>query len=157
MDRTAPGQVCFANTFVAVDDPASRKVWCLDVLEQFLIADGRIRNERMKGSDNLPQVVRRDFRAHPNSDAFRTIDKQQGDSCRKNFRFLEGFVEVWAEINRVLVNIAENFHRDWCKAGFGVPHRCGCVVVNRAEVALPINQGIAHGPLLCHADHCVID
>ncbi len=42
-------------------------------------------------------------------------------------------------------------------AGFGVAHGGGGVAVNGAEVALAIDQRVAHGEVLGHADHGVVD
>jgi hypothetical protein len=47
--------------------------------------------------------------------------------------------------------------RDLGQADFGVPHGRGVVAVRRAEVALAVDQHVAHDPILRHAHDGVVD
>jgi hypothetical protein len=63
----------------------------------------------------------------------------------------------WLEIDGVLVDIVDQRLRDLGQAGFGVTHRGRRIAVDRAEIALPVDQRHAHGEILRHADHRVVD
>jgi hypothetical protein len=47
--------------------------------------------------------------------------------------------------------------RDFGHPDFGVPHGGGGIAVDAAEVALPVDQRVAHGEVLRHADDGVVD
>ena len=66
-------------------------------------------------------------------------------------------VVVGLEIDGVLVDIVEQRLRDLGQAGFGVPHGGRRIAVDRAEIALAVDQRHAHGEILRHAHHRVID
>ena len=66
-------------------------------------------------------------------------------------------VVVGPEIDGFLVDVLQQRGGDAGEARLGVPHGRGRVAVDRAEVALPVHQRIAHGERLRHADQRVVD
>ena len=88
--------------------------------------------------------MRRNIRRHTNGDTVSSIDEQRRQHGRKNRGLLQRIVEVSAEINRVLVQIADDLHSRMRKSGLGVTHGGSRVSVDRAEVPLAIDQRIAH-------------
>ena len=66
-------------------------------------------------------------------------------------------VVVGLEIDGVLVDVVEQRLRDLGQAGFGVAHRGRRIAVDRAEIALPVDQRHAHGEILRHAHQRVVD
>ena len=66
-------------------------------------------------------------------------------------------VVVGAEIDGFLIDIFEQRGGDAREAGFGVPHGRGRVAIDGAEIALAIDQRIAHGERLRHADERIVD
>ena len=66
-------------------------------------------------------------------------------------------VVVLLEIDRVLVDVLEQRHRRLGQAAFGVAHRRRRIVVDRAEIALPVDQRQAHREVLRHAHQRVVD
>ena len=95
------------------------------------------------------QVVRRDVGRHADRDAGRAIDQQIGNAGGKDFGLEFAFVVVGAEIDGFLVDVFEQRGGDAREPGFGVPHGRGRIAIDRAEVALAIDQRIAHGEIGC--------
>ena len=62
-----------------------------------------------------------------------------------------------AEIDRVFVEPFQQRLRDFGQAAFGVAHGGGVIAVDIAEIALPVDQRIAHGEILRQAHQRVID
>ena len=62
-----------------------------------------------------------------------------------------------AEIHRVLVQAVQQRLRGFGQAAFGVAHGGGVIAVDIAEIALPVDQRIAHGEILRQAHQRVID
>ena len=66
-------------------------------------------------------------------------------------------VVVLAEVDRVLVEIVQQVLRDLGQPAFGVAHRRRAIAVDRAEVALAVDQRHAQRPVLGHAHQGVVD
>ena len=66
-------------------------------------------------------------------------------------------VVVRAEVDRFLVDVGEHLVRDLGQADLGVAHRRGVVAVDRAEVALAVDQHVAQREVLRHAHDRVVD
>ena len=114
-------------------------------------------DQRHAGVDHLAEIVRRDVGRHADGDAAGAVDQQVRKLRRQHRRFAFGTVVVGLEIDGVLVDVVEQRLRDLGQAGFGVPHRGRHIAVDRAEIALPVDQRHAHGKILRHADHRVVD
>ena len=93
---------------------------------------------------------------HTHGDAGCSIDQHVGQSCRKNGRLTQRVVEVWCEVDGVLVYIRKQFIGDGGQPGFGVPHSGRRVAVDAAEVALPCDERVAHGEILGQTDEGVV-
>ena len=117
----------------------------------------RIVNQRATGVDDFGEIVRRDVRGHADRDARAAVDEQIRDARRQDDGFLFLLVEVGLEIDRVLVEVGEQFLGDLFEAALGVPVGGGRVAVDRAEVALAVDERVAHREILRHADERVVD
>jgi hypothetical protein len=148
--------VAVAHAREAVDDAGSRKVGRLDDGDQRLDVDLGIVEQRMQRGADVGEVVRRDVGRHAHGDAGRTVDQQVGDLGRQHQRLLLGAVVVGAEVDRFLVEVGQQLVRDLRHAHFGVTHRRRVVAVDRAEVALAVDQRIAQREVLRHAHHGVV-
>ena len=76
---------------------------------------------------------------------------------RDNRRLAQRLVVVRIEVDRLLLDVCEHFGRYLRHARLCVAHRGGGVAVHRAEVALAVNERVAHGEVLRHSDYRVID
>jgi hypothetical protein len=68
----------------------------------------------------------------------------------------QGVVVVGAEVDGVLVDVAQKFAGQLGHAHFGVTHGRRGVAVDGAEVALPVHQRVAHGEFLGQAHQGVV-
>ena len=105
------------------------------------------------GRDDFAEVVRRDVGRHAHGNARSAVDQQIGHTCRQHHRLLQAAVEVVDEIDGIFVDIHQHFLSNAAEAGFGVAHRRRGIAIDAAEVALTVDQGIAHGKILRHAGH----
>ena len=80
-----------------------------------------------------------------------------GNARRQHDRLLHGAVEVRHEVDRLAVDVAEHLLGERGEARLGVAVGGGGVAVDRAEVALAVDQRVAHGEVLGHAHHRVVD
>ena len=94
---------------------------------------------------------------HAHRDAARAIHQQIGEARRKNGRLALGIVIVGLELDRVLVDVLQQRVRHLGHAGFGVAHGRRRVAVDRAEIALPVDQRQPEGEVLRHAHQGVVN
>src|SRR5699024_3483190 len=66
-------------------------------------------------------------------------------------------VEVGIPVHGILLDLAKHFVGHLGHAGFGVAVGCRGVAVHGAEVAVTVDEGIAHGKVLGQAHQGVID
>ncbi|GBD11880.1 hypothetical protein HRbin23_01560 [bacterium HR23] len=114
-------------------------------------------NEVDDGVANLGEVVGRDGGGHAHGDTAGTVDQQVREAGGKHHRLLKGAIKVRDEIHSVPLNVGQHLFGDGGEAGLGIAHGSGGVVVNGAEVALAIHQGVAQGEILGHAHHRLVD
>ncbi len=152
-----PGLVGVLDAAVAEDDPAGGEVGPLDVPHQAVDLDLRIIDVGDRRGDHLAQVVRRDVRRHPDRDSRGAVDEQVGEARGEHQRFAARAVVVRHEVDRVHVEVAQHLGGDACEAGLGVPHGRSRIVVERAEVALTVDELVAHREVLGHAHERVVD
>ena len=137
--------------------PPVGKIRSGDDVDEIVDAQGRIVDQRDTCVDHLAEIVRRDVGGHADGDAAGAVHQQIGKFRRQNPRLALGIVVVGLEVDSVLVDVVDQRLRDLGEAGFGVPHRGRHIAVHRAEIALPVDQGHAHGEILRHAHQRVID
>ena len=97
------------------------------------------------------------FVAMPDRDAGTAVDQQVRDAAREDRRLLGAAVVVVDEVDGLLVDVGEHRHRERREPALRVPHRGGGVVARRAEVALPVDQRVAHRPGLGEPHEGVVD
>jgi hypothetical protein len=93
----------------------------------------------------------------PDGDAGGTIDEEVRDLRREDERFLFLAVVVRAEVDGFLVDVGQQFGGDAFQAALGVAHGRRVVAVDRAEVALAVDQRVAEAEVLGHPDQGVVD
>ena len=110
----------------------------------------------IKRVDDLAEIVRRDVGRHADGDAGRAVDQQVGDARRQDQRLPNGVVVVGAEVDGFLVDVGQHLAGDARHADLGVAHRRRRIAVDRAEVALAVDQRVAQGEVLRHAHDGVV-
>ena len=156
-DSAAARPVRLSDPFPADDDPAGREVGALDVPGQAVDVDLGVVDQRHERVDHLAEVVRRNVRRHADGDALRAVDEQVRVARREHVGLLTRLVVVGDEVDRVGVDVAEQLGRELRQPALGVAHRGRGIVVDVPEVALAVDERIAHRERLGHADERVVD
>ena len=107
--------------------------------------------------DRLAEVVRRHVRRHADGDPGRAVDEQVREARRQRERLLARLVVVRPEVDRVHVDVAQHLGRELREPALGVAHRGRRVVVDRAEVALAVDERVAQRERLRHPHEGVVD
>ena len=141
----------------AEDQAAGREVRTRDQFDQFVDGDVRPLDLLDTGIDNLAQIVRRNVGRHADRDAAGAVDQEVRNARRQDLGFGLGVVVVLLEIDRVLVDVLEQRVRRLAHAHLGVAHGRRGIAVDRAEIALAVEQRQAQGEVLRHADKGVVD
>ncbi len=156
-ERPAPGLVCVLDTFAAHDLRSGREVRSGENGHEFVDRAVGVIYEHDNGVDDLAEVVRGDVRRHTDRDSGAPVDQEVRVARREDERLLERLVVVGTEVDRLLVEVAEELHRDLLEAGLCVSHGRRGVAVDRSEVSVAVDQGHPHREVLSHADHRVVD
>ena len=156
-DGAAAEVIGGADAGAAEDQRPGRKIRAGYDLDEVVDAERGIVDQREAGVDDLTEIVRRDVGRHADRDAACTIGEEVREPRRQHHRLALGIVVVRREIDGVLVDVREQRVRDLGEAHLGVAHRRGRIAVDRAEIALAVDQRQAHGEILRHAHQRVID
>ena len=146
-----------ADALAPEDDAAGREIRPGNDIDEVVDRKRGIVDQRHAGVDDFAEIVRRDVGGHADRDAAGAIDQQVREFRRHNRRLPLGIVIVGLEVDGVLVDVAENFQRRSGQAGFGVSIGRGRIAIDRAEIALAVDQRHAHGEVLRHPHHRVVN
>ncbi len=156
-DRAAAGRVSGADAGAPEDGRAGREVGPGNMLHQLFERDVGLVHQRQQPVDRFAEIVRRDVGRHADRDAACAIDQQIGKTRREDDRLLFLLVVIGFEVDGVLVEILEQRQRDAIEPGFRVPRGGGRIAVDRAKIALAVDERRAHGEILRHAHQRVVD
>ncbi len=161
--RTAAGLVRLADRFAAEQHPAGREVRPVDALEEAVVelVVGAVRtdlvDEVRDGIADLTDVVGRDVRRHADRDPRAAVDEQLRQAGGEHDRLFGLIVEVGDEVDGLFVDVREHLERDTRETRFGVAIGGRRVGIDRAEVAVSVDERIAQREVLRHADERVVD
>jgi hypothetical protein len=153
----AAGAVALLDAVDAVDDPRRREVGRRHDLHQFVDGCVGVLQQVQAGVDDLVEVVRRDVGGHADRDAAGAVDQQVGQLAGQDQRLLLAAVVVGTEIDRLLVDVGDHLVRDLGQPDLGVAHGRRVVAVDRAEVALAVDQHVPHREVLGQPHDGVVD
>ena len=153
----APGGVRVTDALATEDRARRREVGALDVAHQALDVDLRIVDVGDRGGDDLAQVVRRDIGGHAHGDARTAVDEQVREAGREHDRLLARPVVGGREVHRLRVDVPQHLGGQALEARLGVAHGGRAPAVDVAEVAVAVDQRVAHGEVLRHAGERVVD
>ncbi len=156
-DRAAAGMVGVADAAAAENDAAGREIRTRHDHVEIVDRDRRIVDHRDAGVDQFAEIVRRDIGRHADGDAAGAVDQKIGKARRQHHRLALVAVVVRLEVDGVAVDVGQQRHRGLGKPRLGVAHRRRRIAVDRAEIALPVDQLQAHGEILRHAHQRVVD
>ncbi len=101
--------------------------------------------------------MRRDIRRHPDSNAASAVYEEIGKTRRKDRRLALGIIVVILVVDCIIFQVLKKRLRDFLEPDFGITHRGWRIAIDRAEIALTVNQGDAHGEILHHAHKRIVD
>ena len=108
------------------------------------------------GAHRFRQIVRRNVGCHADSNAGRAVDEKLRQASRQHNWLLFRIVEIRHEIDRIFIDVRQHLGGDLFETHFGVAHGRRTVAVDRAEVALSVNERIAHREVLRHSHNRLI-
>ena len=151
----------FGALAIAEKDAAGGEVRPFNELQKIIDADFvyfiEVIDQIDGGVNDFGQIVGGNVGRHAHGDAIGAVDEKVGQCGRQDARLLERGIKVVGPVDRVLLDIRQHQIADGCQARFGIAHGRGVVTVDRAEVALAIDQRVAQAELLRHTHHGVID
>ena len=153
----AAGGIGGADTGTAEDEAARRKIRAGEVFHKVGERGLGVIEDAQAGVDGLGEVVGRDIRCHADGDAARAVHEQVREAAGEHARLLARFVEVRVPVHGVLFEVTEHFIRDFREAGLGVTVGSGGIAVDGAEVAVAVDEHIAHGEVLRQTHERIID
>jgi hypothetical protein len=101
--------------------------------------------------------VGRNIGGHAHRDAGGAVDEEVREPRRQDDRLLLVLVVIRDEVDGVLLDVGDHLVRDLGHARLGVAHRRRGIAVDRAEVPLPVHEGIAERELLHHPHERLVD
>ena len=155
--RAAAGVIGAVDAGAAENDAAGREIRTGHDLDEVVGRDRRIVDHCDGRVDDLAEIVRRNIGRHADGNAAGAIDQQIRIARRQNLRFAFAAVIVFLEVDSVLVDVVKQSHRRLGQLTLGVTHGGGRIAVDRAEIALPVDELQAHREVLRHAHQGVID
>ena len=102
-------------------------------------------------------VVRRHRRRHAHRDALRAVGEEVRKIRRQDLRLFGRAIIGRLELDRVLGDALQQSRCDIGHAGFGIAIGGGAIAIDIAEIALPVDQRVAHGEILRQAHQRVVD
>ena len=156
-DRAAALVIGVENATAAEDRRPGRKVRPLDDVAQLIDRNLGIFEVGDAGVDDLAEIVRRNVGRHPDGNAAGTVDQQVGKLGRQLHRLLHRAVVALLIVDRILVEIVEQELRYLLEAAFRVAHRGRRIAVDRAEIALAIDQRHPQRKVLRHTHEGIVD
>ena len=156
-DGPAPGLVRRPDALRAHDDPVGGEVRPGQHLHDLVERAVGVLHPQEQRVAHLGKVVRRKVRRHAYRDALRAVADEVGEAAGQDGRLQERRGVVVDPIHRVAVEVVHDLHREGGEAALGVPLGGGRVAVDGAEVTLPVDERVAQGPRLGHADQGGVD
>ena len=105
---------------------------------------------------DLGEIVGRDVRGHADGDAVAAVDEEVGELRGQDLGHGQALVVVRDEVDRFLVDVGHELVGQLLQPDLGVAHGRRGVAVDRAEVALPVDEEVAQAEVLGHPDERVV-
>ena len=155
--RAAPGVVGRVNTRPAHNQPTGREIGTRHDLHQGLDGHLRVVDQCQGRRHDLAQIVGRHVGGHADGDAAGAVDQQIGKTCRQHRWLVLRLVVIGLKVNRVLIEIIQQRRGRARQTRLGITHGGRPVAVHGTEIALTIDQRQAHGKILRHPHHGIVD
>ena len=139
--------------------PPVGEVGTLDrvVCDELVVLDLGVGQQLEARLDRLTEVVRRNARRHPDRDARPAVHEQVRVPRRQDDGLFVRAVVVRPERNGAVLDVVEQRQRGGRETALRVPIRCRGIAVDRTEVAVPVDERVAHRPRLGEPDERVVE
>ncbi|MHC2325876.1 hypothetical protein ACVI3S_003896 [Bradyrhizobium diazoefficiens] len=156
-DRAAAEMIGGADARASENDAAGREIRSRHDVDELVDGERWVVDQRDAGVDDLAEIVRRDVGRHADRDAAGAVDEKVRELGRQDRRLGLVVVVVRLEVDGILVDVGQQSQRRLRQARLGVTIGGRGIAVDRAEIALAVDQRHAHREVLRHADHGVVD
>ena len=156
LERAAAGGVGIPDAVEPDDRATRRKIRPGNVRHEVIESRGRILEKVLRRGGHLDEVVRRHVGRHPDGDAGSAVHEQVRVRGRQHLGLGQLVVVVRHEVDDILIESFAHRDRRGLHARLGVP-RGGRPVVERPEVAVPVDERHAHREVLREAHEGVVD
>ena len=156
-DRAAPDQIGGANAGAPENRAAGRKIRTRDDRHQLVGGNIRPLDHGDDRVDDFAEIMRRDVGRHADRNAAGAVDEKVGEFRRQNYGLAFAPVVVRLEIDRLGIEIVEQRYGSGREPHLGIALGRGRIAVDRAEIALAVDQRQAHRERLRHAHQRVVD
>ncbi len=156
LEAAAAGEVRVLDARQADDRAARGEIRTRDERHEVVERGVRVVDEVTCGADDVDEVVRHHVRRHADRDAARAVDEQVREGRGEHGRLHELVVVVRYEVDDVLVEALDHRERGRGEPGLRVAGGCR-TVVERSEVAVPVDERHPQRERLRHAHHRVVD
>ena len=156
-DSSPSCRICVLDSTAPHDRGACGKVRAGYQRHHILVGGIRVVDEVDDSVAKLRWVVRRNVGRHAHCDARGAIDEQIREPGWEYDWLLQRAVEVVREIDRFLIEVRQHLLGCRAQPRFRVAHRRRRVVVDAAEIPLPVDQRHAQGEVLRQAHHRIVD
>ena len=140
----------------AHDGATRRQVRARDELHDVLEGRVRVLDQMPSTSDHLTRVVRGDVGRHTHRNTRRTVDQKVRERGRQNLRLQKPRIIVRNKIDDVLIEVIRHINRRISEPRLRITRRRRAVI-ERTEVAVPINQRQTQRERLRHAHHRIVN
>ena len=151
------GRICGADACAAHDDALGREIGAVDMFHEVDELGLGIVNDTNAGVDDLAQVVRWDIGRHTDRDTRRAVDQQVRETGGQHTGLEAALIEVGIPVYGFLIDVAQHLGRHLVQACLGVTVSSRRVAIDRTEVAVTVNQRIAHGEILRQTNERVVN
>ena len=161
-DRAAAGRVGVEDPLAADDEAAGREVRarersCSTARRRTSLGWPRCSISAITPSMTSRMLCGGMLVAMPTAMPAEPLTSRFGNGRRQDRRLFGRLVVVGDEVDGLLVEIRHHRFGERLEPRFGVAHRRRRIAVDRAEVPLAVDQGIAHVEVLRQADERVVD
>ena len=156
-DLAAAGEIRLPDPAAAHDDAPGGKVRPGDVLHEIGERGLGVIQHADAGVDDLGEIMGRDIRRHADRDARGAVYEQVRELGGQDAGLLARLVKVGVPVHGLLVDVAQHLVGDLRHARLRVTVGGRGVAVHGAEVAVPVDEHVAHRKALREAHHRVID
>ena len=157
-EAAATGRIGLGDRVGAIDDePAGREIRAFDEFQHLRVARVGLVDQQDRGVEQFGGIVWRNAGRHADRDPRRTVGQQVREQAGEQFRLMILVIVGRAVIDGIFVETVHHIDRDLGQPRLGVPVGGGIIAVDIAEIALPVDERIAHRETLGEPHHRVID